>query len=77
MRCEQCELMRINGIVCHERGCPLSHVGTLRECKWCGSEFAPEERGQQFCESSCYLAYNGLPDECEEPLPEEMYEHDE
>ena len=26
IRCGQCELMRINGVVCHETGCPNTHA---------------------------------------------------
>ena len=22
IKCDQCELLRINGVICHERGCP-------------------------------------------------------
>lgn len=25
MRCDQCELLSINGVVCHETGCPNTH----------------------------------------------------
>ena len=48
--CSQCEAMMINGIYCHETGCPNSNLmanGEPRpvQCKWCGSKFTPEERG--------------------------------
>jgi hypothetical protein len=72
MRCDSCQLARINGIVCHETGCPDSHRFTLRECKWCGTEFAPEERKQRFCEDSCARAYYQM--EAEEAIVDEEAE---
>lgn len=46
MKCDQCELLRINGVVCHEIGCPnfkkrwVADRGWVRflECRECGSE---------------------------------------
>lgn len=59
--CEQCLLLRINGIVCHESGCPLAWRDETRECKECGSNFTPEGRGEHFCCDECFRAYMGLP----------------
>jgi hypothetical protein len=39
--CERCELVRINGHVVHEIGCPAAK----RECAWCGQWFTPECAG--------------------------------
>lgn len=64
--CHSCELIRINGIVCHETGCPDAWKDYTRECKWCGTKFKPEERHQECCGHSCYVAYNNLPCDCEE-----------
>jgi len=61
-RCEQCEIMMINGIRCHEIGCPLAWRDEIRECPWCGTEFRPEDREQRYCSGSCGYAYNGQPD---------------
>lgn len=58
MRCDSCQLLRINGLVCHETGCPQAHVGTLRECDWCGTEFGPETRWQRFCCDDCTQCYH-------------------
>lgn len=60
--CQSCEAVRINGVLCHEKGCPDAWQDTTRECKFCGTEFKPEERHQQFCDTSCYCAYYGLDD---------------
>ena len=48
--CNSCEVLNINGINCHEIGCPDSWKDYTRECKWCGYDFIPEESYQQFCE---------------------------
>lgn len=66
MRCEQCEVMVINGVRCHEDGCPIAWQDQTIECKWCGSEFTPEHRRQVTCEHSCYVAYFGYDCHCEE-----------
>jgi hypothetical protein len=55
----------INKVLCHEHGCPDAWKDYDRECKWCGNKFTPEEKGQNFCDESCYNAYNGYPDELE------------
>lgn len=56
--CTQCEALMINGIYCHEHGCPIAWQDYSVECKWCGSKFKPEEKGQRFCEDSCAESYN-------------------
>lgn len=62
MQCSSCQLLRINGIVCHEIGCPDSWKTTTRECKNCGCEFAPEDRRSEFCDVQCYGFYWGYID---------------
>ena len=59
VHCDSCEMLAINGVACHEIGCPKSHIGTTRECEWCGSEFEPESKHQRFCDESCAEAYYG------------------
>jgi len=61
--CSQCEAVTINGVLCHETGCPAP-VET--ECSWCGAMFTPEQRGQRCCSHSCYVAYNGISCDCDE-----------
>lgn len=41
MKCEQCELLRINGIVCHESGCPNKNARWIpqAECWYCGFDY--------------------------------------
>ena len=56
--CSQCEVLYINGIKSHEFGCPISWKDYARACKWCGTEFMPEERYQNFCGDDCSQSYN-------------------
>jgi hypothetical protein len=46
MKCDQCEMVSINGVACHETGCPNAHSRwdadhdewvKQRECRECGS----------------------------------------
>jgi hypothetical protein len=48
MRCDQCQMLSINGVACHETGCPNSRKTwdadrgewlRLVECSQCGAEF--------------------------------------
>jgi hypothetical protein len=64
--CQSCEVVSINGTNCHEIGCPDAWIDYTKECKWCGREFKPEEKGQDFCDDGCYRSYNGYPEEFEE-----------
>jgi hypothetical protein len=57
--CQSCEVLNINGLNCHETGCPDAWRDETRECKWCGATFKPEERHQTCCEESCAEAYYG------------------
>jgi len=49
----------INGVLCHETGCPDAWMDYKRECKWCGQEFTPEHRNQECCDYECQQAYYG------------------
>jgi len=84
--CDSCNAAMINGVYCHEIGCPESWkdadgLGRPRECKWCGRTFRPESPHQECCDDSCCAAYNGWPDpnepEEEEPEEEDEMEEDE
>lgn len=55
--CNSCEQLNINGVNCHETGCPDAWKDQHIKCKWCGLIFLPEEKSQQFCEESCSDAY--------------------
>ena len=58
--CTSCTALRINGILCHELGCPDAYKDSVRECKECGCEFYPESNFDKFCSASCYASYNGI-----------------
>lgn len=55
--CNQCEALMINGVYCHEIGCPNSWMGEIRECKWCGNEFNPLCQEAEFCGDDCRISY--------------------
>lgn len=57
--CPYCEMVAIQGVACHETRCPQAWKGTTRECRWCGSEFRPDHKGQGFCCNDCWASYNG------------------
>ena len=57
MECNSCEVLYINGIKCHEHGCPDAWRDEERECNWCGQSFEPEFREQEFCTPECRVDY--------------------
>lgn len=58
--CQSCEALTINGVLCHEHGCPDAWIGRTLECPECGSEFIPESHEQRFCSQDCAAAYAGF-----------------
>lgn len=60
--CKSCESVSINGVLCHELGCPDAYQGKEIECKNCDNHFIPEEKTDKFCCELCYLDYYGLQD---------------
>jgi hypothetical protein len=54
--CKSCEVLYINGVKCHETGCPDAWHDDLRECKWCGGQFRPDDQYQRYCDNDCYRA---------------------
>lgn len=47
--CDSCNPSRINGVLCHESGCPDAWRDATRECRECGCNFRPEESRQRHC----------------------------
>ena len=47
--CDGCTPVRVNGILCHETGCPDRWRDCVAECFECGGEFMPEDRGARVC----------------------------
>ena len=56
--CDSCEILNINGMNCHEHGCPDAWKDYDRECEWCGNTFQPEYKHQELCSIECVLNYN-------------------
>ena len=56
--CDACEIIVINGLACHEHGCPEAWRDYDAPCLWCGTMFHPEEQGQRFCDESCAESYS-------------------
>ena len=58
--CDQCQVLMINGVYCHETGCPNAWKDSVRECKWCGRKFKPRQGPHQdCCCAGCRKAYHG------------------
>ena len=55
--CNSCEVLYINGVKCHETGCPDSYKDETRSCKWCGCEFKPYDELQNLCSEDCAESY--------------------
>lgn len=49
-RCQSCNLARINGVLCHETGCPDAWRDRAATCFQCGYDFTPDTRFQRVCE---------------------------
>lgn len=58
LRCDQCQLARIQGVVCHETGCPDAWKHR-RECRNCPRQYTPRDNWMDCCSRSCYRAYHG------------------
>lgn len=53
MTCDQCEMISIQGVPCHETGCPNAWRG-IKTCDACLQDFEPEYRFQRYCSGSCW-----------------------
>ncbi len=53
--CDACNVLSIQGIACHETGCPRSHIDPVTgdpyrvACFECGYEFVPDNSSQRVC----------------------------
>jgi len=48
-RCPACEVSMINGVRCHEHGCPEAWRDSIKTCRECGCDFKPENSEQCLC----------------------------
>lgn len=49
IHCDQCNVVTINGVLCHETGCPNAWKSERRSCAECGTDFFPFTRFQTVC----------------------------
>lgn len=61
--CDRCQIAYINGVRCHETGCPDAWKDEVRECRECGTGFAPKYREQTCCSPECRRAFYFLADD--------------
>lgn len=66
MNCPSCQLVSINGVLCHETDCPHAWRGNQRECSWCDAKFLPEQFMQECCSHTCHVAWSGCNCACDE-----------
>ena len=59
MGCNSCNAVMINGVYCHETGCPDAWKDTKKECLWCGERFIREHKEQTTCSNECHIDYYG------------------
>jgi len=50
LTCSGCQIVVVNGLACHEHGCPEKWRDQLRTCKQCGCDFYPSEKYQYVCD---------------------------
>ena len=58
VKCDSCEVLVINNVICHETGCPNAWQDETRVCRWCGRRFKPAKQNQEFCDADCAEAYH-------------------
>lgn len=49
MNCDHCEAVMINGVFCHETGCPVAWCDEVRACRLCGDRFKPDHDRADAC----------------------------
>jgi len=60
--CDGCSPSIVNGVLCHEQGCPDAWKDIELECYWCGTEYYPDQKPGHLktCSPDCYSAYMGF-----------------
>lgn len=48
--CDDCQMLCINGVPCHETGCPSAWKTRERACFECGFAFLPSTRWASLCD---------------------------
>lgn len=57
--CQSCEVLNINGMNCHEIGCPEAWRDYAIKCHECQKAFKPKEREQVCCTKRCKKIFEG------------------
>lgn len=65
--CDGCSPSMIQGVLCHERGCPDAWRDYRVGCFECGFSFYPESRDHRICQD-CMESL-----ECDPPIDDEEY----
>ena len=50
INCYNCAAAMINGVFCHEAGCPSAWRDVRRSCRVCGFDFQPNARHETVCD---------------------------
>ncbi len=69
-QCSHCEAMMINGVYCHETGCPEAWKTEEVKCRNCGFDFVPEEQGRNICDDCISEADNQYTESLEGYIPD-------
>jgi hypothetical protein len=64
--CDGCDPSRINGVLCHETGCPYAWKDRAVECSECGCDFYREQQHQRVCPDCSRAAEEWEGEEIEE-----------
>lgn len=56
--CDHCAAVMINGVFCHEHGCPVAWQDKEVDCDECGQPFQPESKYQGTCPDCFDTMYN-------------------
>lgn len=57
--CDSCVATMIQGVYCHEQGCPEAWRDQTYECKFCGEAFKSKNQHTILCCDECVEAYYG------------------
>ena len=58
-QCRSCSAAVVNGVFCHEHGCPDAWRDKQMPCVECGIPFYQNEPGQYLCSEECTRSYYG------------------
>jgi len=61
MECNSCEVTYVDGVKCHEHGCPDAWKDNEKECRWCGALFTSIAENRTCCSEECRKSYFGWP----------------